>query len=76
MGQVVFHPTASNVLAAASGDHVVRLFDVEAGGAPKISLDAHGDSIQGLTWNMTGTILATVRSLFPFDRLCFSREGC
>ncbi|CED83665.1 microtubule binding protein [Phaffia rhodozyma] len=70
IGQVLFHPTASNVLAATSGDHVVRLFDVENGGAPKISLEAHGDSIQGLTWNMTGTILATTsrdKKLRMFD---------
>ena len=63
-GQLLFHPTASNVLAVASGDHIVRVFDIEnSGGGPKISLDAHDETIQGLTWNQTGTLLATVRHL-------------
>jgi coronin-1B/1C/6 len=61
-GQLLFHPTASNVLAVASGDHIVRVFDIEnAGGGPKIALDSHDETIQGLTWNQTGTLLATVR---------------
>lgn len=60
VGQVLFHPTASNVLASASGDHVVRLWDITKTSAPAISLDAHGDSIQGLAWNLNGTLLATV----------------
>lgn len=59
VGQVLFHPTAENVLASASGDHIVRLWDITSTSAPKISLEAHGDSIQGLAWNLNGTLLAT-----------------
>lgn len=63
-GQLLFHPTANNTLAVASGDHIVRVFDIEnASGGAKISLDAHDETIQGLTWNHTGTLLATVRAL-------------
>lgn len=61
-GQLLFHPTANNVLAVASGDHIVRVFDIEnGGGGPKISLDPHGEAVQGLAFNQTGTLLATVR---------------
>lgn len=53
----MFHPTASNVLAAASGDHVIKLWDVEAQ-QPRIELTGFGDSIQSLDFNYTGSVLA------------------
>ncbi|ORY30791.1 hypothetical protein BCR39DRAFT_528339 [Naematelia encephala] len=60
VGQVLFHPTASNLLTSASGDHLVRLWDIEQGkDAATITLTGHGDSIQGLAWNSLGTLLAT-----------------
>ncbi|KAK0561686.1 Coronin-like protein crn1 [Tilletia horrida] len=61
IGQVVFHPTASNVLAAASGDHVIKLWDVEAA-QPKVTLSGFGDTIQDLSFDWTGsTLIATCR---------------
>jgi WD40 repeat protein len=48
VGQVLFHPTASNVLASASGDHVIRLWDIEKPEEPVIVLEAHGDTIQDM----------------------------
>lgn len=61
VGQVVFHPTASNLLTSASGDHLVRLWDIEHGqDAPQITLKGHGDSIQSIAWNPVGNQLATV----------------
>jgi WD40 repeat protein len=48
VGQLLFHPTASNVLASASGDHVVRLWDIEKPEEPVIVLEAHGDTIQDM----------------------------
>lgn len=63
VGQVVFHPTASSILASASGDYVVRIWDVASGAdSPSITLDAHGDSVQDLAWNFNGSLLATVRA--------------
>ncbi|GFZ44847.1 Coronin-like protein [Saitozyma sp. JCM 24511] len=59
VGQVIFHPTASHVLASASGDHLIRLWDIENGQDASITLKGHGDSIQSLCWNTVGTTLAT-----------------
>jgi coronin-1B/1C/6 len=61
VGQVVFHPTASNLLTSASGDHLVRLWDISTNNdSPVIQLKGHGDTIQSLSWNAVGTTLVTV----------------
>ncbi len=61
VGQVVFHPAASNLLASASGDLLVRLWDIEKGqDSATITLKGHSDSIQSLCWNAVGTTLVTV----------------
>jgi WD40 repeat protein len=72
VGQVVFHPTASHVLASASGDHLIRLWDIENGQDASITLKGHGDSIQSLCWNTVGTTLATVSTVFraPVEASC------
>lgn len=58
----MFHPTASNVLASASGDHLVRLWDIENGkDSANLELKGHSDTIQSFCWNTTGTALVTVR---------------
>ncbi|PWY99996.1 putative CRN1-a coronin [Testicularia cyperi] len=74
IGQVVWHPTASNVVAAATGDHVVKLFDVthasSAASSPSISLRGFTDTIQSLDWDWTGTTLIATsrdRKLRTFD---------
>ncbi|WWC57752.1 uncharacterized protein I303_100287 [Kwoniella dejecticola CBS 10117] len=60
VGQVIFHPTSSNLLTAASGDHLVRLWDISSkDDTAKITLKGHTDSIQGIAWNAVGTTLAT-----------------
>ena len=66
VGQVAFHPSASNVLAAATGDHVIKLFDItnasSAPSSPSIALRGFTDSIQSLDFDWTGTtIIATCR---------------
>ncbi|KAJ7097243.1 microtubule binding protein [Mycena belliarum] len=70
VGQVLFHPTASNVLASASGEHTVKLWDLAAPEDPRTVLGGHGDAIQSMAFNSTGTLLATTcrdRKLRLFD---------
>ena len=55
-GHVVWHPTASGVLASASAD--IRIWDVEAQIA-QIELQAHPDMVQSLAFNSTGALMAT-----------------
>lgn len=59
IGQVLFHPTAANVIASASGDHVVKLWDLANPEEPRSVLGPHGDAIQGIAFNPSGTLLAT-----------------
>lgn len=73
IGQVVWHPTASNLLAAATGDHV-KLFDVSnastAASSPSISLRGFTDTIQSLDWDWSGTTLIATsrdRKIRTFD---------
>ncbi|TFK19401.1 microtubule binding protein [Coprinopsis marcescibilis] len=70
VGQVLFHPTASNVLASASGDAMVRLWDLANPEDARVTLTGHGDIIQSMAFNSTGTLLATTcrdRKLRLFD---------
>ena len=70
IGQVLFHPTSEHVLAAASGDHVVKLWDLGSPESPKSTLGGHGDAIQSLTFNAVGNILVTTcrdRKIRLFD---------
>ncbi|CEH11683.1 Actin-binding protein Coronin, contains WD40 repeats [Ceraceosorus bombacis] len=62
VGQVLFHPTASNVLAAATNDSI-KLFDLASSTqASKIELTGFTDSIQSLDFNWSGnTLVATCR---------------
>ncbi|KAG0704548.1 hypothetical protein DFH29DRAFT_801556 [Suillus ampliporus] len=70
IGQVLFHPTASNVLASASGEHTVKLWDLADTDRPRAVLTGHNDTIQSLAFNPTGTLMATTcrdRKLRLFD---------
>jgi len=70
IGQVLFHPTASNVLASASGEHTVKLWDLADTDRPRSVLTGHNDIIQSFAFNLTGTLMATTcrdRKLRLFD---------
>ncbi|GLB41455.1 putative WD repeat coronin family protein [Lyophyllum shimeji] len=70
IGQVLFHPTASNVLASASGEHTIKLWDLANTEEARSVLVGHGDAIQSMAFNPTGTLLATTcrdRKLRLFD---------
>ncbi|CAJ0553689.1 hypothetical protein HG530_003334 [Fusarium avenaceum] len=57
VGQVLFNPAAENILASASGDFTIKLWDVSTGQSP-LTLK-HNDIVQSLTWNASGSMLAT-----------------
>ncbi|KAF2456292.1 hypothetical protein BDY21DRAFT_372430 [Lineolata rhizophorae] len=57
VGHVLFNPSAENVLASASGDYSIKIWDVESSAA-KLSLK-HGDIVQSLSWSANGSLLVT-----------------
>ncbi|KAF2277960.1 actin-binding protein-like protein [Westerdykella ornata] len=57
VGHVLFNPAAENVLASASGDYTVKIWDVE-GGVAKLNLK-HNDIVQSLSWSADGAFLVT-----------------
>ncbi|EDR07518.1 actin-binding protein, coronin, contains WD40 repeats [Laccaria bicolor S238N-H82] len=70
VGQVLFHPSAEGVLAASGGECTVKLWDIANPEEPRAVLNGHGDVIQSMAFNPTGTLLATTcrdRKLRIFD---------
>jgi coronin-1B/1C/6 len=70
VGQVLWHPTAQHVIASAVGDHTVKLWDLGSPESPRAILAGHGDTIQSITFNPTGQLLATTsrdRKIRLFD---------
>ncbi|KAK2600290.1 Coronin-like protein crn1 [Conoideocrella luteorostrata] len=57
VGQVLFNPSAQNILASASGDFTVKIWDISTGQNP-LALK-HTDIVQSLSWNASGTMLVT-----------------
>ncbi|KAF3026824.1 Coronin-like protein crn1 [Neopestalotiopsis sp. 37M] len=57
IGQVLFNPAAENILASASGDLTIKLWDVGTGQAA-LSMK-HPDIVQSLSWNAAGNMMVT-----------------
>ncbi|KAF6825172.1 Coronin-like protein crn1 [Colletotrichum musicola] len=57
VGQVLFNPAAENILASASGDFTIKLWDIGSG-SPTHTLK-HNDIVQSLSWNASGSLLVT-----------------
>ncbi|KAG9243605.1 hypothetical protein BJ878DRAFT_510081 [Calycina marina] len=57
VGQVLFNPAAENILASASGDYTIKIWDIGTGKS-QLTLK-HGDIVQSLSWSANGTCLAT-----------------
>ncbi|KAG8835250.1 Coronin-like protein crn1 [Serendipita sp. 400] len=71
IGQVLFHPTASHVLASATGEHIVKIWDLgNVDNGPRSILGGHTDTIQSLDFDPSGTLLVTTcrdRKIRLFD---------
>ncbi|KAF4459190.1 hypothetical protein FALBO_14054, partial [Fusarium albosuccineum] len=57
VGQVLFNPSAENILASASGDFTVKIWDIGTGQSPLVL--KHNDIVQSLSWNASGSMLVT-----------------
>jgi coronin-1B/1C/6 len=57
VGQVLFNPAAENILASASGDYTIKLWDIGTGKS-HLTLK-HGDIVQSLSWSANGSLLVT-----------------
>ncbi|KAI0841741.1 DUF1900-domain-containing protein [Hypoxylon sp. FL0890] len=57
VGQVLFNPAAENILASASGDLTIKIWDVGAGST--VHTLKHPDIVQSLSWNANGSMLVT-----------------
>ena len=55
--QILFHPTAANLLASSSADLTLGLWDIEAG-KQRERLTGHTDPPLDMAWNYNGTLLA------------------
>jgi len=70
VGQVLWHPIAEHVLATTTGDHTLKLWDLGSPENAKSVLGGHGDTIQSLAFNPSGTLLVTTcrdRKIRMFD---------
>ena len=57
VGQVLFNPAAENILASASGDFTIKLWDVGTGQS-HLTLK-HADIVQSLSWSADGGLMVT-----------------
>ncbi|KAK0753079.1 hypothetical protein B0T18DRAFT_314821 [Schizothecium vesticola] len=57
VGQVLFNPAAENILASASGDLSIKLWDIGTGQSV-LSLK-HPDIVQSLSWSANGALMVT-----------------
>jgi len=72
VGTCDFHPVAANILATSSADFLIKLWDIEKGN-DVYTLEGHTDLIMGLSWNLNGSLFATVAKDKKF-RICDPRS--
>jgi len=59
VGTCDFNPVANNILATSAADFLVKLWDVEKG-TDVFTIDGHSDLIMGISWNLNGSLFASV----------------
>jgi coronin-1B/1C/6 len=52
-----WHPTANGVLASASADHTIKMWDAHAAGRPIVENKIHCDTIQSMEWSYDGALM-------------------
>ncbi|RKF56891.1 Coronin-like protein crn1 [Erysiphe neolycopersici] len=57
VGQVLFNPAAENILASASSDYTIKIWDIA--NEKSHLLLRHKDIVQSLSWSANGAMLAT-----------------
>lgn len=76
-----WHPTSNNILATASFDHTVKLWDVEAQ-AEVLEFKEHGEVAQHVAWNSNGSLMGTtckdkkIRIFDPRGGAGQTTDGC
>ncbi len=58
VGQIEWHPSAANVLASASSDLKIIIWNTESG-EDLFTMEVHKDMIYCMSWNYDGSLLAT-----------------
>lgn len=56
--QILWHPSASNILLSASYDPLIVIWNLESGEAV-VEIDCHPDLIYSVDWNTNGSLIAT-----------------
>ncbi|XP_073257183.1 coronin-1C-like [Porites lutea] len=56
--QILWHPTAANILLSASYDPSIVIWNLETGEAV-VEIDCHPDLIYSIDWNTNGSLIAT-----------------
>eukprot|EP01062_Namystynia_karyoxenos_P012915 TRINITY_DN1464_c0_g2_i1.p1 TRINITY_DN1464_c0_g2~~TRINITY_DN1464_c0_g2_i1.p1 ORF type:complete len:450 (+),score=181.86 TRINITY_DN1464_c0_g2_i1:97-1446(+) len=57
VGILSWHPSAEHVLASASMDQTVRLWDIEKG--ERANIGVHSDNVLSVNWNLDGSLFNT-----------------
>jgi ribosome assembly protein RRB1 len=57
---IQWSPTEGTVFSSASSDNTVRIWDTRGKAGPQISVDAHQDDVNVISWNRSvGYLLAS-----------------
>ena len=58
VGLILWHPTAANILVSSGHDHLVIVWNIVTA-TPVNIIDSHTDTVFSMSFNLTGSLLAT-----------------